>query len=159
MDQSTAALALWQLSDDELTARFCWRARHDWAGTTAGAQLGWSYSFVAALEPGRASRTAILDARRPGPDDEDIGSAAVQLRTVVEGRRPRDLDHRGNRMRLPRRRNNKQRKTQAETYSLGELMQNDETAVRGLVEPLVVGSDVLIDKFEDSAIQLGRVFG
>jgi hypothetical protein len=30
---------------------------------------GWPYSFVAALEPGRTSWTAILDAQRLGPDD------------------------------------------------------------------------------------------
>jgi hypothetical protein len=46
---------------------------------------GWPYSFVAALEPGRTSWTAILDAQRLGPDDEDTAVAAAQLRTVVEG--------------------------------------------------------------------------
>jgi len=46
---------------------------------------GWPYSFVAALEPGRSSWTAILDARRLGPDDEDTAVAAAQLRVVVEG--------------------------------------------------------------------------
>jgi hypothetical protein len=45
---------------------------------------GWPYSFVAALEPGRTSWTAILDTRRLGPDDEDTAVAAEQLRTVVE---------------------------------------------------------------------------
>jgi hypothetical protein len=46
---------------------------------------GWPYSFVAALEPGRTSWTAILDAQRLGPEDEDIAVAAAQLRMVVEG--------------------------------------------------------------------------
>jgi hypothetical protein len=46
---------------------------------------GWPYSFVVALEPGRTSWTAILDAQRLGPDDEDTAVAAAQLRVVVEG--------------------------------------------------------------------------
>jgi hypothetical protein len=45
---------------------------------------GWPYSFVAALEPGRTSWTAILDAQRLGPDDEDTAVAAAQLRAVVQ---------------------------------------------------------------------------
>jgi hypothetical protein len=45
---------------------------------------GWPYSFVAVLEPGRTSGTAILDAQRLGPDDEDTAVAAAQLRTVVD---------------------------------------------------------------------------
>jgi hypothetical protein len=45
---------------------------------------GWPYSFVAVLEPGRTSWTAILDARRLGPDDEGTAVAAEQLRAVVE---------------------------------------------------------------------------
>jgi hypothetical protein len=45
---------------------------------------GWPYSFVVALEPGRTSWTAILDAQRLGPDDEDTAVAAAQLRAVVE---------------------------------------------------------------------------
>jgi hypothetical protein len=31
---------------------------------------GWPYSFVAALEPGRASWTTLLDAVRLGPGDD-----------------------------------------------------------------------------------------
>lgn len=45
---------------------------------------GWPYSFVAALEPGRSSWTAILDARRLGPRDDDTALAAGQLREVVQ---------------------------------------------------------------------------
>jgi hypothetical protein len=45
---------------------------------------GWPYSFVAALEPGRTSWTAILDVIRVRPDDEHTDVAATQLRTVVE---------------------------------------------------------------------------
>jgi len=44
---------------------------------------GWPYSFVAALEPGRTSWTAILDAVRLGPDDDATAVTADQLRDVV----------------------------------------------------------------------------
>lgn len=44
---------------------------------------GWPYSFVAALEPGRTSWTAILDAQLLCPEDEDTAVAAGQLRAVV----------------------------------------------------------------------------
>jgi hypothetical protein len=63
---------------------------------------GWPYSFVAALEPGRTSWTAILDVLRLHPGDDHTDRAATQLRTVVQAlitatlarRRSRDLDHR-----------------------------------------------------------------
>jgi len=45
---------------------------------------GWPYSFVVALEQGRTSWTAILDAQRLGPGDDDTAVAAAQLRGVVE---------------------------------------------------------------------------
>jgi hypothetical protein len=45
---------------------------------------GWPYSFVAALGTGRSSWTALLDARRLGPEDDDMAAAAAQLREVVE---------------------------------------------------------------------------
>jgi DDE superfamily endonuclease len=44
---------------------------------------GWPYSFVAALGPGRSSWTAVLDARRIGPGDDESLVAAEQLRGVV----------------------------------------------------------------------------
>jgi hypothetical protein len=46
---------------------------HTYARGKGQAQMipGWPYSFVAALEPGRTSWTAILDAQRLGPEDED----------------------------------------------------------------------------------------
>lgn len=46
---------------------------------------GWPYSFVAALEPGRTSWTAMLDVMRVRPDDDHTDLAATQLRTVVTG--------------------------------------------------------------------------
>lgn len=44
---------------------------------------GWPYSFVAALEPGRTSWTAVLDAVRLGPDDDETEVTAGQVREVV----------------------------------------------------------------------------
>lgn len=44
---------------------------------------GWPYSFVAALETGRTSWTAILDAVRLGPADDATAVTAAQLRDVV----------------------------------------------------------------------------
>jgi hypothetical protein len=45
---------------------------------------GWPYSFVAALESGRTSWTAILDAIRLGPTDDVAAVTATQLRHVVQ---------------------------------------------------------------------------
>jgi hypothetical protein len=45
---------------------------------------GWPYSFVAALEPGRTSWTAVLDAVRLGPADDLAAVTAAQVRHVVE---------------------------------------------------------------------------
>jgi hypothetical protein len=44
---------------------------------------GWPYSVVAALEPGRTSWTAVLDAVRLGPDDDQIAVTAAQVRGVI----------------------------------------------------------------------------
>lgn len=44
---------------------------------------GWPYSVVAALEPGRTSWTAVLDAVRLGPDDDAIAVTAAQVRDVI----------------------------------------------------------------------------
>ena len=45
---------------------------------------GWPYSVVAALEPGRTSWTAMLDALRLGPADDQTQVTAAQVRGVVE---------------------------------------------------------------------------
>ena len=45
---------------------------------------GWPYSVVAVLEPGRTSWTAVLDAVRLGPDDDETQVTAAQVRDVVE---------------------------------------------------------------------------
>lgn len=44
---------------------------------------GWPYSFIAALESGRTSWTAMLDAVRLGPTDDATAVTATQLRDVV----------------------------------------------------------------------------
>src|SRR5947208_15251285 len=44
---------------------------------------GWPYSVVAALEPGRTSWTAVLDAVRLGPGDDETEVTAAQVREVV----------------------------------------------------------------------------
>jgi hypothetical protein len=45
---------------------------------------GWPYSFVAALEPGRSSWTALLDAVRLGPAQDPTLVTAEQIREVID---------------------------------------------------------------------------
>jgi DDE superfamily endonuclease len=61
--------------------RFC----HTYGRGKGQAQMipGWPYSVVAALEPGRTSWTAVLDAVRLAPDDDDIAVTAAQVRDVI----------------------------------------------------------------------------
>jgi hypothetical protein len=44
---------------------------------------GWPYSIIAALEPGRTSWTAVLDAERVGPDSDLTDLTAGQVRALV----------------------------------------------------------------------------
>src|SRR5579859_3454476 len=44
---------------------------------------GWPYSVIAALEPGRTSWTAVLDAVRLGPGDDETQVTAAQVRDVI----------------------------------------------------------------------------
>jgi DDE superfamily endonuclease len=44
---------------------------------------GWPYSVIAALEPGRTSWTAVLDAVRLGPGDDATAVTAAQVRDVI----------------------------------------------------------------------------
>lgn len=73
----------WLRSDAPTSADrlFC----HVYGRGKGQAQLipGWPYSFVAALEPGRTSWTALLDAVRLGPTDDATAATAAQLREVV----------------------------------------------------------------------------
>ncbi len=59
---------------------------HVYGRAKGQAQLipGWPYSFVAALESGRTSWTAVLDAVRLGPADDATAVTAKQLRNVVD---------------------------------------------------------------------------
>jgi len=58
---------------------------HVYGRGTGQAQMipGWPYSVVAALEPGRTSWTAVLDAIRLGPADDETEVTATQVRDVV----------------------------------------------------------------------------
>jgi len=73
----------WLRSDAPTSADrlFC----HVYGRGKGQAQLipGWPYSFVAALEPGRTSWTALLDAVRLGPTDDATAVTADQLRAVI----------------------------------------------------------------------------
>jgi hypothetical protein len=59
---------------------------HVYGRGRSAAQLipGWPYSFVAALEPGRTSWTAVLDVVRLGPLDDVTEVTAGQVRQVVD---------------------------------------------------------------------------
>ena len=58
---------------------------HVYGRGTGQAQMipGWPYSVIAALEPGRTSWTAVLDAVRLGPDDDETAVTAGQIRDVI----------------------------------------------------------------------------
>jgi hypothetical protein len=61
---------------------------HTYARGKGQAQMipGWPYSFVAALEPGRSSWTAMRDVQRVRPADDHTDLAATQLRAVIDAR-------------------------------------------------------------------------
>src|SRR4029077_2343228 len=65
-------------SPDRLFCHVCGRGKGQ-------AQMipGWPYSVVAALEPGRTSWTAVLDAVPLGPDDDEAEVTAAQVREVI----------------------------------------------------------------------------
>src|SRR5215218_3883872 len=74
----------WLRSDAPTSAErlFC----HVYGRGKGNAQMipGWPYSFVAALETGRSSWTALLDAVRLGPADDATAVTADQLRAVLD---------------------------------------------------------------------------
>jgi hypothetical protein len=80
----------WLRSDAPTSAErlFC----HVYGRAKSASQFipGWPYSFVAALESGRTSWTAVLDAVRLGPEDDATAVTATQLREVIQ--RLRDAD-------------------------------------------------------------------
>ncbi|MFD9397017.1 transposase, partial [Streptomyces sp. NPDC060000] len=77
-------VSLWLRSDAPCSAErlFC----HVYGRAKTASQFipGWPYSFVAVLEPGATSWTAILDAVLLGPADDATAITAAQLRDVVE---------------------------------------------------------------------------
>jgi len=56
---------------------------------------GWPYSVVAALETGRSSWTALLDAVRLGPDHDPTAVTAAQVREVIARLREAGQHHDG----------------------------------------------------------------
>ncbi|EFC83475.1 NF041680 family putative transposase [Parafrankia sp. EUN1f] len=73
----------WLRSDAQTSAERPFCHVHGRAKNQAQLIPGWPYSFVAALEPGRTSWTAVLDAVRLGPADDATAVTADQLRAVV----------------------------------------------------------------------------
>jgi hypothetical protein len=79
-----ADVSNWLRPDAEASPErlFC----HCYARGKGNAQMipGWPYSVIAALEPGRTSWTAPLDAVRLGPADDETAVTAGQVREVVQ---------------------------------------------------------------------------
>lgn len=74
----------WLRSDAPCSADRLFCHVHGRAKTASRFIPGWPYSFVAVLEPGATSWTAIPDAVRLGPADDATAVTADQLRGVVE---------------------------------------------------------------------------
>src|SRR3954447_15534909 len=70
----------WLRSDAPTSADRLFCHVHGRAKNNAQLIPGWPYSFVAALEPGRTSWTALLDAVRLGPANDATAATAAQLR-------------------------------------------------------------------------------
>lgn len=87
----------WLRSDAPTSAErlFC----HVYGRGRGNAQMipGWPYSFVAALEPGRTSWTAMLDVVRIGPGQDATAVTAIQLRGSSTGSGRRVSGGRGTR--------------------------------------------------------------
>src|SRR3954447_8429586 len=75
----------WLRSDAPTSAERLFCHVHGRAKNNAQLIPGWPYSFVAALEPGRTSWTALLDAVRLGPANDATAATAAQLRGVIVG--------------------------------------------------------------------------
>ncbi|MEX5637854.1 NF041680 family putative transposase [Parafrankia sp. FMc2] len=73
----------WLRSDAPTSAQRLFCHVHGRAKNQSQLIPGWPYSFVAALESGRTSWTAVLDAVRLGPDDDATAVTADQLRAFV----------------------------------------------------------------------------
>ena len=74
----------WLRPDAETSEQRLFCHIHGRARGTAQMIPGWPYSVVAALQTGRSSWTAVLDAVRLGPADDATAVTAAQLREVVD---------------------------------------------------------------------------
>ena len=81
----------WLRPDAETSAQRLFCHVHGRAKGSSQMIPGWPYSMVAALQSGRSSWTAVLDAVRLGPADDATAVTAIQLREVIE--RPRGAGH------------------------------------------------------------------
>ena len=81
----------WLRPDAETSAQRLFCHVHGRARGTAQMIPGWPYSIVAALQTGRSSWTAVLDAVRLGPTDDATAVTAGQLREVTD--RLREAGH------------------------------------------------------------------
>lgn len=74
----------WLRPDAETSAQRLFCHVHGRAKGSSQMIPGWPYSVVAALQSGRSSWTAVLDALRLGPADDATAVTAIQLREVIE---------------------------------------------------------------------------
>lgn len=79
-----SASAEWLRSDVPTSAERLFCHVHGRAKNQSQLIPGWRYSFVAALESGRTSWIAVLDAVRLGPNDDAAAVTADQFRAVVD---------------------------------------------------------------------------
>ena len=79
-----ADVSPWLRPDAETSAARLFCHVHGRAKGNAQMIPGWPYSVVAALQSGRSSWTAVLDAVRLGPTDDATAVTAGQLRETVE---------------------------------------------------------------------------
>jgi DDE superfamily endonuclease len=79
-----ADVSPWLRPDAETSPQRLFCHVHGRAKGNAQMIPGWPYSVVAALQSGRSSWTAVLDAVRLGPADDATAVTAVQLREAVD---------------------------------------------------------------------------
>jgi hypothetical protein len=79
-----ADVSPWLRPDAETSAQRLFCHVHGRAKGNAQMIPGWPYSIVAALQSGRSSWTAVLDAVRLGPVDDATAVTATQLRATVD---------------------------------------------------------------------------
>lgn len=79
-----ADVSPWLRPDAETSAARLFCHVHGRARGNAQMIPGWPYSVVAALQSGRSSWTAVLDAVRLGPADDATAVTAAQLREAVD---------------------------------------------------------------------------